>query len=155
MGKLEFYKKQIELERKIISAAEESVKDVKNLFVRELILGISKDSEKHASMLSGLVAMTSDPTPLIDEKLADQLKINLEEHIALEMEAIDTYKELLGTIENDSEKVVIEAIYKDELRHHSLLKRIHKAVIEEETLREKDLWDMVWKDSLFHGSPGG
>ena len=30
-----------------------------------------------------------------------------------------------------------------------------KMIVEKESLTEQDLWDWVWKDSLFHGSPGG
>jgi len=123
--------------------------------VKELIEGIASDSTKHASLLSSLVATHEGSNPLIDEEVTEQLKTNLEEHIRLEQQAIDTYKELWKTLTDENEKLIIKYILNDEIRHHTLLKRIHKMVVEKETLTEQDLWDLTWKDSLSHGSPGG
>ena len=73
----------------------------------------------------------------------------------MEQQAIETYTELLKTIEDEKEKLVIKYILSDEVRHHVLLKRLHKMIVEKETLTEQDLWDLTWKDSISHGSPGG
>lgn len=153
--RVDFYQKQVELENKIVEKATDSVKNVKNILIRELILGIAMDSKKHFSMLNALIAMHTKSTPLIEEDLTDELEKNLQEHIALEQQAIDTYQQLSKEEFGESEKIIIKAILNDELRHHSLLKKIHKMIVEKETLTEQDLWDWVWKDSLFHGSPGG
>ncbi len=152
---VETYKKQIEVEKKIVEAAETTVKDVKNLLIRELILGIAKDSEKHISMLSALIAKATKPSPFIEEKVTDQLADNLQTHIILEQEAMTKYKEILDSDANESEKLVIRAIHHDEVRHHALLKKIQKAIVEKETLTDEDLWDLIWKDVPFHGTPGG
>lgn len=153
--RVDFYQKQAELEQKIVEKATDSVKNVNNILIRELIQGIAMDSKKHSSMLNALIAMHTKSTPLIKEDITDELEKNLLEHIALEKQAIETYKELLNRDFKESERIIIEAILKDELRHHTLLKKIHKMIVEKETLTEQDLWDWVWKDSLFHGSPGG
>lgn len=153
--RVEFYKKQITLEEKIIESANTSVKDVPNVMVKELILGIAMDSNKHASLLNALIALNTGTTPLIPEEITDQLKANVEKHIELEQQAIDAYKEFWKELEDEKEKVVIKAILNDEIRHHQLLKRIHKMIVEKEALTEQDIWDWTWKDSLFHGSPGG
>ena len=154
MERVEFFKKQIQLEKDIVASAHAAVKDIKNRMVKELIEGIASDSTKHASLLNSLLAAESGANPLIDEKVTDQLKENLENHIRLEQQAIDTYKELLKTIEGESETLIIKYILNDEVRHHVLLKKIHKMVVEKETLTEQDLWDLTWKDSISHGSPG-
>jgi rubrerythrin len=99
--------------------------------------------------------MHTKSTPLLQEEITDELEKNLKEHIALEQEAIDTYQVLYKKDFGESEKLIVKAILNDELRHHALLKKIHKMIVEKETLTEQDLWDWVWKDSLFHGSPGG
>jgi rubrerythrin len=150
----ELYKKQIALEERIVEAAHTTVKDMKNVMVRELVLGIAMDSNKHSSLLNALVASFGS-TPLIAEEITDQLRTNLEDHIQLEQEAIDSYKEIWKHLEDEKEKIIIKAILNDEIRHHSLLKKIHNMIVEKETLTEQDLWDLTWKDSLFHGSPGG
>ncbi|NHJ01159.1 MAG: ferritin-like domain-containing protein [Candidatus Heimdallarchaeota archaeon] len=153
--RVNFYKKQIELEKKIVEAAEAAVVDMKNITVRELILGIAKDSTKHASLLDALIALNIGTTPLLREEITDQLKFNLEEHIRLEEQAIDSYKDIWEQLEDEREKAVIKAILNDEIRHHALLKRIHRMIVEKETLTEQDVWDWTWKDSISHGSPGG
>ncbi|MHA1214260.1 MAG: hypothetical protein ACTSPG_03125 [Candidatus Hodarchaeales archaeon] len=153
--RVDFFKKQIELEKNIVEKAEAAVSEVKNALVKQLILGIAMDSNKHESLLRALVALNLGGTPFIPEEITDKLKSNLEEHIKLEKNAIQTYGELLENLEEERERVVITAILEDEKRHHKLLVRLHKMIIEQETLTEQDLWDWTWKDSLFHGSPGG
>ena len=153
--RIEFFNKQIKLENQIVETAKSSVEKLENELVKELILGIAMDSNKHASLLNALVALNTGSTPLIPEEITDLLKVNVEKHIELEQQAIDTYKELLQELEDEKEKVVIKSILNDELRHHQLLKRIHKMIVEKEALTEQDIWDWTWKDSLFHGSPGG
>lgn len=155
MNKIEFFKKQVKLENDIVLAAENSVKDFKNKIVKGLIEGIASDSTKHASLLNSLISSHEDSNPLIDEQVTEQLRKNLETHIKLEYEAIETYKELLSTLKDDKEHLIIKYILNDELRHHSLLKKIHKMIVEKETITEQDLWDLTWKDSISHGSPGG
>jgi len=154
-SKVTFFEKQISLENRIVKVAERSVKDTKNILVRELIRGIALDSKKHARMLSALVGKYTKSTPLLDETLTKKLEKDVKEHIELEEKALDTYKELLNQITDEAEKVIVNAIVNDETRHHELLKGIHKMIVEKETLTEKDMWDWVWKDASFHGSPGG
>ena len=153
--RVEFYKNQIKLEEEIVESANTSVKGVPNVMVKELILGIAMDSNKHASLLNALIALNTGTTPLIPEDITDQLKENIEKHIKLEQQAIDTYKAFWKELEDEKEKVVVKAILNDEIRHHQLLKRLHKMIVEKEALTEQDVWDWTWKDSLFHGSPGG
>ena len=153
--RVEFYKNQIKLEEEIVEAANTSVKDVPNVMVKELILGIAMDSNKHASLLNALIALNTGSTPLIPEETTDQLKKNIAKHIELEQQAIDTYKAFWKELDDEKEKVVVKAILNDEIRHHQLLKRLHEMIVEKEKLSEQDIWDWTWKDSLFHGSPGG
>ena len=49
--KIEFFKKQIEIEKKIVKTAYESVKGIDNVLVREMLLSVINDSEKHENML--------------------------------------------------------------------------------------------------------
>ncbi|MHA2204150.1 MAG: hypothetical protein ACW991_10720 [Candidatus Hodarchaeales archaeon] len=153
--RVEFYNNQIKLEKKIVESANTSVKDVPNVMVKELILGIAMDSNKHSSLLNALIALNTGTTPLISEEIIDKLKVNIEKHIELEQQAIDTYKAFWKGLEDEKEKVVVKAILNDEIRHHQLLKHLHEMIVEKEALTEQDVWDWTWKDSLFHGSPGG
>jgi len=146
--KVKFYKKQMELEKKIIQAAEESVEDMENKIVKELILAIALDSKKHASLLEVLTTMNTSFVPYIDEKSLDKIAENIKKHIDLEAQAIETYKELLTKIDTDREKMIIQVIYHDELRHHALLKRLYEIIIKNEAITEEDLWDYLKDDYI-------
>ena len=146
--KIKFFERQINLEKEIINAAEKSVKDIKNELVKELILSIALDSKKHVSILNALLTMNTSVSPYIEEEKLDMLKENIQQHIRLEVEAIKTYKELLDKIENKSERMLLQAVYDDELRHHALLKRILKSIIEDEALTQDDIWDSIKDDFI-------
>ena len=144
----DFLKKQIELEERIIATAENSVRDMKNTLVKEMINSITLDSKKHASMLTALLAMQKTTQPFISETVSKKLNENIQNHIELEQEAIQTYKELLEQVEDEQVKIVIQAIYHDELRHHALLKKIYTVIIEKETLDEDEIWEFIKDDFI-------
>ncbi len=151
-----FLKEQISLEEEIVKKSNESVENIKNVLVRELIRGIAMDSNKHALLLKALQGMIQGPSPLIKEENFDEIKKTIERHIELEKKAIETYRELLKKYEEDNRvKTIISEIQKDEIRHHSFLQRLLKAIINKETLTEEELEDWMFKYAPFHGSPGG
>ena len=147
--RIAFYKEQVDFENAIVEKAEKSVNSIQNVMIRELILSISLDSKKHASMLNALVSLLTKPTPSIPEEISTEIKDNISEHIKMEAKAIVTYQKLLDTLKDDSEKVVIKAILNDEIKHHSLLKTINKMVIEKLSLSEKEFWDMVEEEDEY------
>ena len=148
--RLEYFRSQIELEEKIINAAETSANNIDNIIVREMVLGIAMDSQKHKSLLSTIIAL-HERIALIDEPITDQLKQNLEEHIRLEQQAIDTYQKLLNNLDDEREKLIIRFILKDEIRHHKFLKQLHKDLVEKLTFTDEDYWDWAWKDTEWGG----
>jgi rubrerythrin len=149
--RVEFYKKQVELENTIVEKAEKSVQGMENILIRELILGIALDSKKHAGMLNALVSMFTRPTPSVAEEFGDDLRKAITEHIEFEKQAIETYQEKLETADNESERLIIKAILNDEKKHHQLLTTIQKMIIEKLTLSEKELWEMVEESYLDFG----
>lgn len=155
--RLEFFEEQIEVEKKIVETAQKIVKGVKNPLVREMILAVGFDSEKHKTMLEALRDRLTGPSPGIDEQVSDEIAEAIQEHIELEAVALKKYKEFLDDLccSDDKEKIVIKAIYEDELRHHELLRWIFKTIVQKETLIEEDIWDDMWRDAFSHGTPGG
>ena len=147
-NKDEFFKEQIELENEIVATAEKSVSHIKNLLVKEMILSIALDSKKHANMLSALLAIQSSTQPFISEKVSKEIEQNMLKHIKLEQKAIQKYKELLDEVDNKQEKMIIQAIYHDELRHHALLKKIYTMIVDRETLDEDEMWEFIKDDII-------
>jgi rubrerythrin len=150
-----FVGKQIELENAIIKTVEDNVAMLGNVFIREILLGISQDSKKHAALLRALKKAVEGPTPFISMRERDSIAKGIEKHIQLEASAVKTYGELIQKSDNEQVKTIAAMIREDEIRHHNIMKELHKAVVEPETLDEDTIWDMVWKDSPWHGSPGG
>jgi len=155
--RLEFYKEQIEVERKIITAAQMAVKGIKNVLVREMILAVELDSQKHETMLQALRDRITGPTHAIDETVSEEIAQAIQEHMELEAIALKKYREYLDSLccIDDKEKIVIKAIYEDELRHHELMKWLYKTIVKKETLIEEEIWDHMWNDAFTHGTPGG
>ena len=152
---LEFIDKQIALELKIIEIVKENVAQLDNAFVKEFLIGISTDSQKHAALLKSLKKAVEGPTPFISEKERDKIAKGIVAHIKMEELAVKTYAELAAKSDNDQVKTIAMMIREDEIRHHSLLKELHKTIIEPETLTEDMIWDAMWKDTPWKGSPGG
>ena len=155
--RLEFYKEQMEVEKRIVEAAQKAVKGIKNPLVREMILAVALDSQKHETMLQALRDRLIGPSPAIDETVSEEIAHAIQEHMELEALALKKYKEYIDNLSfiDNKEKIVIKAIYEDELRHSELLKWIYKSIVEKETLIEEDIWDHMWEDAFSHGTPGG
>jgi len=152
---LTFIDKQIEMELKIVEIVKENVAQLGNAFVKELLMAISTDSKKHAELLKSLRKAVEGPTPFISEGERDKIAKGIEAHIKMEEQAVKTYGDLAEKSDSEQVKTIAMMIREDELRHHALLKELHKAVIEPETLTEDMIWDTMWKDSPWKGSPGG
>ncbi|MHA1447304.1 MAG: hypothetical protein ACTSSN_11470, partial [Candidatus Heimdallarchaeaceae archaeon] len=67
--RIEFFTEQIEVEKKIIAAAQKAVKGLKNPLIREMILAVALDSQKHETMLKALLDRLTKPSPAIEEKV--------------------------------------------------------------------------------------
>jgi rubrerythrin len=150
-----FIDKQIELEHRIIAITEENVSKLGNVFVKQLLLAISQDSKKHAVLLEALRKAVEGPTPFISTGERDKIAKGIQKHIEMEAEAVKTYGLLMEQSGDEQVKTIASMIREDEFRHHALLTEIHKTIVEPETLTEDIIWDMIWKDSPWHGSPGG
>ncbi len=152
---LEFIDNQIDLELRIVKIVEENVAELGNAFIKDLLLAVSQDSKKHAALLKSLRKAVEGPTPFISEKERDKIAKGIAKHIDMEAKAIETYQELADRSDSDQVKTIAMMIREDELKHHALLKELHKTVVEPETLTEDDIWEILWKDTPWHGSPGG
>ncbi len=152
---LAFIDRQIELEMNIIKIVEENVAKLGNAFVKDLLLGVSTDSKKHAALLRSLRKAVEGPTPFISTGERDKIAKGIEAHIKMEEEAVKTYGQLAEKSDSEQVKTIAMMIREDEIRHHALLKELHKTIVEPETLTEDMIWDAMWKDTPWKGSPGG
>lgn len=154
-GLLRFIEEQIKVEREIVNSLGESLKSMENQPVRGVLHGISLDSLKHAEMYSSALMLLTTVQKALTQEQLDAQKSLIEKHIGIEAELIKRISDALGQVKNEKVKLLLTAILEDEKRHHALLKEVLEILVHGETVTEDDLWEILWKNVPFHGSPGG
>ncbi|MCX8169650.1 MAG: hypothetical protein N3D72_01020, partial [Candidatus Methanomethyliaceae archaeon] len=120
-----------------------------------IFLAISKDSEKHGELYKSMAKLLKEAQPFISEEDFKIIKNTIDDHIKLERAMLEKARALLSELNDSRMKLILAAIVEDEGKHHKLLLDIREKIAKIETLTENMLWDMIWKDSPWHGSPGG
>ncbi len=127
-----------------------------NPAIKVLLEAISSDSLKHSKIYKAIIDLLEHKGALISEAESENILKEIEEHIKAEEEMIKNVSSLLDMgVDNKAVEFLLEAILRDEKLHHSVLKTIHEMIVKRLTLTETDLWDMIWKDTAFYGTPGG
>jgi len=154
---IEYFRKEAEKEKEYSKALERTAEKSSNLMLRALVKAVSLDSLKHSYLYEAMAEILENPQLLSVQESEEVLK-EVERHIKEEKEAIDELQRLLEDKrirKMPAVKFIVEALLRDELYHHALLKRLHEAVVKPSVFQEEHYWEMVWKDSLWHGTPGG
>ena len=146
--------KSIAFEEQIVAAVNKSTNALKNRLLKELLRGVAFDSMKHALIFRAIIGLL-EFSPAISDEDNTVLNRDIKVHIENEEKAIKTYEEMLGKVDNEKIKFMLETIIADEKRHHELLKTISKFIIEKETIQEDEWFDYIYKYSLAHGAPIG
>ncbi len=144
------------LEKEYSKKLAESAKDVKNPVVKVVMTAVAQDSLKHSMIYDAMTELLKSERPLIGEVELDRIASEIEYHIRTEEQMIRYLKETLERgVENKAVKFFLETLLRDELYHHALLKKVLEMIVRREAFTESDLWDLVWKEATFHGTPGG
>lgn len=151
----ELLKNMSEKEKKYAEELNNLSEKFRHPVLQALIRGIAKDSEKHSIFYAALAKLVGDIQPMITEEELRIIKEGLEKHIETEAEMIEFTRRLAGETSDPRQKLIFLAIYEDEVKHHKILLDIHRNIAEKEAFTEEQLWDSVWKDSPWHGAPGG
>lgn len=143
------------MEQKHASSLSESVRGLKNVVVKEVLMGIAHDSRKHEGFYSAILSLLKDVSPAIGEEDYDRLEEVIEEHVDVEERMMQEAKQLLDSLQDLRMQHLLTEIYDDEVKHHALMKRILEAVVKREAIFEEEWWDAIWKDVPGHGAPIG
>lgn len=143
--------KELEYSKKLKNLGEK----IKHPLLRALFIGISLDSEKHSKFYRAILSLLKETLPLISEDDLNQIKEEIKQHIETEARMLEITKNLLNKAEDPRLKLILAALYQDENNHHKLLIDIERNIAKKETFTEADYWEAVWKDSPWHGAPGG
>ncbi|MEM0000138.1 MAG: ferritin-like domain-containing protein [Desulfurococcaceae archaeon] len=144
-----------QLEETYARELEKLAQSIKHPALRALLESIAKDSEKHALMYKAMTELIIKTQPFISEKEYGEIAEVMGKHIETEMKMLEKAKDILSSSGDPRIKLLVSAIVDDETRHHKLLLSIKGNIAEAETLTEELLWQMIWKESPWHGAPGG
>ena len=147
--------KLVEMEKTHSSDLSKSVEKLNNVVIKELLTGIAYDSQKHAGFYQTILTLIEKIEPAINEEEYARIEKALKRHIDVEKVMMEESKQLLSSIEDSRIRHLLKEIYADEIRHHSLMKRILEAVVKRETIFEADWWDFIWEGVPGHGTPIG
>jgi len=144
------------LEKEYAQKLRDSAKEVKNPVVKAVMEAVSQDSFKHSMLYEVITELLSKEHPFISEEVSEQIRKEIDEHIKTESEMIKVVRETLEKgVSNKAVKFLLEAILRDEVFHHALLTKVNEMIVKRETFTESDMWDLIWKESVWHGTPGG
>jgi rubrerythrin len=152
---IDFMKRQIIIEKEIVSSLNKGVADIKNPPVKAVLKGISLDSVKHAELYGAAIKLITDVSTALSQENLDAQRALVEKHIEMEAELIKKLEKMMPTIENSKVKFLLNSIFMDEKRHHAMLKSILEIIVRAETITEDEWWELLWEGSPFHGAPGG
>ena len=145
----------IQLEKKYAEELKNLAEATKHPVLRTLFLGIAQDSIKHSMMYEAILQLTSQIQPFIALEELKNIATAISKHIETELKMLEEARKLLSTSQDPRIKLLVAAIANDEAKHHALLLAIKENIAEEEALTEQVYWELVWKDSPWHGTPGG
>lgn len=152
---VESLKKSIELENKNAVELERGVAGLKSGVIKAILGSIAFDSRKHGEMYRGVLNILTGISPAISEEDFESLKRIVETHIKLEEEMIRELKSYMDEVKDPRVENIFRYIFEDEVKHHRLLLNILEIIVKREVLKESEIWEMLWKEVPFHGTPGG
>ncbi len=154
-GLASWARRMAEEERRHAAEMKEMASRLHHPVLRALFMAIATDSEKHAVFYESLAELAENPQPGITEDDLESIRKTIEDHIREEAEALERVKDLLSKVSDPRMKVILSALASDEATHHAILLAVKKDIASRETISEQDVWDAVWRDSPWKGSPGG
>ena len=152
---IDFIKRQINIEKEIVTSLNKGLVDIKNPPVKGVLKGISLDSVKHAELYASALSLLTNVSQALTQENLDAQRALVEKHIQLEADLIGKIENILPKIDNKKVKFLVESILTDEKRHHAMLKTVLDLIVHGETITEADWWELLWENVPFHGAPGG
>ena len=149
-----FFKNQIKLEHHIVESITNSLKNVRNPVVKQVLRAIAFDSQKHAGIYHAAMSISA-VTPALTEKEYTELEEITEKHIIDEKKALSALDKIMPEVKSDKIRFLLESIAADEKKHHEILEKLVDLIVKKEAILEEDLWEILWKNVPFHGAPGG
>ncbi len=152
---LKIVKEMINKESEYSADIQELANRISNPILKALINGVAMESRKHSLFYSAIAELLSGREKLLSQEDIEILSSNLQRHIDMEKEMMELTHSLVEDVEDPRLKMILTAIYLDEIEHHRLLTTISSYITKYMREREEEFWNSMWRDSPWHGGPGG
>ena len=152
---LEKARRMVDEELRYAEELEKLSGEFRHPVLQALIRGIAMDSRKHSVFYAAIVDLIEKTQPFLSDEEYKRIAEGIEKHIEMEAEMVRLTKELADKTEDPRIKMLLLAIHRDEVHHHKLLVDLREKLAKKEVFGEEELWEAVWKDSPWHGTPGG
>ncbi|MEM0053658.1 MAG: ferritin-like domain-containing protein [Nitrososphaeria archaeon] len=147
----EMVKEEYELSQRLLKLVE----SIDSGVIKALLTTVAFDSEKHSHLYLAILDLLDKSRKMVPESDIEKIQDEIDLHIKIESKMYRTVKSLLENVDDPKIKMVLQLIMDDEIRHHKIFQELKNVIMSKEALTEDVVWDMVWKDAVFHGGPGG
>jgi hypothetical protein len=151
--KIKKMEEMAKMEEEYAVGLEKDVWGLENPVVKGLVASIAQDSKKHSGLYMTLASLLKKESLALVEDDAVEFEASLKKHIEVEENMMQEVSNLYKDMDDDRVKLILSEIYADEQRHHRFMKNLHEAVVKRDTLSDKDIWNMIWRDVESHGAP--
>ncbi|MDK6028077.1 ferritin-like domain-containing protein [Ignisphaera sp. 4213-co] len=152
---LELFVKMIDIEKSYAEALSELGNKINHPVLRSIFIAVANDSIKHSQLYKSITELLTSPQPVISDSELEIISKEIEKHIETEAQMIKIVGEALQHTNDPRLKLILAAIYEDEVKHHKILIDIRENIAKKEVISEEDIWELIWRDSPWHGTPGG
>ncbi len=147
----EMVKEEYELSQRLLKLVE----SIDSGVIKALLTTVAFDSEKHSHLYIAILDLLDKSRKMVSESDIERIQEEIDLHIKIESKMYQTVKSLLEKVDDPKIKMILQLIMDDEVRHHKIFQELKNVIMSKEALTEDIVWDMVWKDAVFHGGPGG
>ncbi|MEM0066599.1 MAG: hypothetical protein QXZ22_04345 [Sulfolobales archaeon] len=152
---VKYFQRLSDLELKYASELKVLSEKLRHPVLKALIGAIAGDSVKHSQMYKAVVELLTEIQPLLTAEDVKETANRISDHIRTEAMMIEETKKLLSQVTDPRVKIIVSAIHADEVTHHNVLTSIERNIARKEVFTEEEFWTQVWRDSPWHGAPGG
>jgi len=142
---------EYDLSKKLHKLADQ----IDSTVIKSLLKVIALDSEKHSNLYLAAIDLLDQTRRMIPEADVDKIQEEIDFHIRNEARHFDEVKKIMDSVNDPKIMMILGMILEDEGKHHRIFQELKNAIMSKEALTEDIVWDMVWKDAVFHGGPGG
>ena len=130
------------LEQKTVESLSPMVSETRNSVVKLFLHRLVLDSVKHADIMQALIDLNTGAVVSNIDK--HRMKRELKKHVENEEVMLNRVQNIIGKVEDERTRFLLQHIADDERRHHKILDQLLEMIEEIENIRDEDWWDLYY-----------